>query len=103
MGEFFSDKFIVFYVIFKNHNGKMGSKHREIASQIQKGFLANLPIAASVGAYGSVLGVLAAQKNISWLELLIMNLTIFADRSIFKSALSRLIYASKSSDYALCR
>jgi len=34
--------------------------------QIQKGAVANLPVAASVGAYGSVLGVLAAQKDVSW-------------------------------------
>ena len=81
----------------------MQFKHREMASQIQKGFLANLPIATSVGAYGSVLGVLADQKNVSWPELLVMNLTIFIDRSILKSALSRLIHAAKSSDYALCR
>ncbi len=54
-----------------------------MASQIQKGFIANLPIATSVGAYGSVLGVLAAQKNVSWLELLMMNLTIFAGSAQF--------------------
>ena len=52
-------------------------------SQIQKGFIANLPVAASVGAYGSVLGVLAAQKNVSWLELLLMNLSIFAGSAQF--------------------
>jgi len=28
--------------------------------------IANLPVAASVAAYGSVLGVLAALKQISW-------------------------------------
>jgi len=28
MGEFFSDKFIVFYVIFKNLNNIMGFMHR---------------------------------------------------------------------------
>lgn len=61
----------------------MEFKHREMASQIQKGFLANLPIAASVGAYGSVLGVLASQKNVSWPELLVMNLTIFAGSAQF--------------------
>lgn len=42
-----------------------------------------MPIAASVGVYGSVLGVLAAQKTISWLELLIMNLSVFAGSSQF--------------------
>ena len=37
-----------------------------------------MPVAASVAAYGSVLGVFAAQKEISWGVLLLMNLTIFA-------------------------
>ena len=39
------------------------------------GFVANLPVAASVAAYGSVLGVLASQKMLSWSELLFMNLS----------------------------
>ncbi len=51
--------------------------------QIRNGFIANLPVAASVGAYGSVLGVLAAQKGIGWLTLLIMNLTVFAGSAQF--------------------
>ena len=42
---------------------------------IRRGFRANLPIAVSVAAYGSVLGVLAAQKQISWFVLLLMNLS----------------------------
>lgn len=54
-----------------------------MVSQIQKGIIANLPVAASVGAYGSVLGVLAAQKNVSWLELLMMNLMVFAGSAQF--------------------
>jgi predicted branched-subunit amino acid permease len=50
---------------------------------IQKGAAANLPVAASVAAYGGVLGVLAAQKQISWPVLLLMNLTIFAGSAQF--------------------
>lgn len=50
---------------------------------IRKGMIANLPVAASVAAYGSVLGVLAAQKDISWVELLLMNLSIFAGSAQF--------------------
>ena len=42
------------------------------------GFIANLPVAASVAAYGSLLGVLAAQKGLSWLEIMAMNLSVFA-------------------------
>ena len=44
---------------------------------IFQGAVANLPVALSVAAYGSVLGVLAAQKDLSWTELLLMNLSIF--------------------------
>ncbi len=51
--------------------------------EIQSGFTATLPVAASVAAYGSVLGVLAVQKNISWMELLLMNLSVFAGSAQF--------------------
>jgi predicted branched-subunit amino acid permease len=49
---------------------------KQNVEQIKKGFAANLPVAASVIAYGSVLGVLAAQKSIGWEQLLFMNLAI---------------------------
>lgn len=52
-------------------------------NQIRGGCIANLPVAASVAAYGSVLGVLAAQKNIGLLTLLIMNLSVFAGSAQF--------------------
>ncbi|QTA83044.1 Branched-chain amino acid transport permease domain-containing protein [Desulfonema limicola] len=51
--------------------------------QIRTGFIANLPVAASVGAYGSVLGVLAVQKHLTWLELMLMNLSVFAGSAQF--------------------
>ena len=47
------------------------------------GYVANLPVAASVGVYGSILGVLAAQKGLSWFELLLMNLSVFAGSAQF--------------------
>ena len=47
------------------------------------GFRANLPVAFSVCVYGSVLGVLAAQKDLSWLTLLIMNISVFAGSAQF--------------------
>lgn len=50
---------------------------------IQRGCLANLPVAASVAVYGSILGVLAVQKQISWLQLFVMNLSVFAGSSQF--------------------
>jgi predicted branched-subunit amino acid permease len=52
-------------------------------SYLIKGAVANLPVAASVAAYGSVLGVLAAQKQIAWTTLLLMNLSIFAGSAQF--------------------
>lgn len=52
-------------------------------THIQRGFLTTLPVAASVAVYGSILGVLAAQKQISWLQLLVMNLSVFAGSSQF--------------------
>jgi 4-azaleucine resistance transporter AzlC len=51
--------------------------------QFRRGAIANLPIAPSVIAYGSVFGVLASQKGISWIELLVMNFSIFAGSSLF--------------------
>jgi 4-azaleucine resistance transporter AzlC len=50
---------------------------------VRLGFVANLPLAVSVAVYGSILGVLAAQKQISWIELLAMNLSIFAGAAQF--------------------
>lgn len=52
-------------------------------SQLKAGFIANLVVAASVGAYGSVLGLLAAKKGLSWFELLSMNLSVFAGSAQF--------------------
>ncbi len=54
-----------------------------MAGDMRRGFVANLSVAASVAAYGSILGVLAAQKQISWLQLLAMNLSIFAGAAQF--------------------
>jgi predicted branched-subunit amino acid permease len=54
-----------------------------MAGEMRMGFVANLSVAASVAAYGSILGVLAAQKQITWLQLLAMNLSIFAGAAQF--------------------
>ena len=59
----------------------MGSQSN--VAQLRAGFIANLVVAASVGAYGSVLGLLAAKKGIDWLELLTMNLFVFAGSAQF--------------------
>ena len=52
-------------------------------AQLRAGFTANLVVAASVAAYGSVLGLLAAKKGLSWFELLAMNLSVFAGSAQF--------------------
>lgn len=49
----------------------------------RQGAVANLPVAASVAAYGSVLGVLAAKQQITWQTLLAMNLSVFAGSAQF--------------------
>lgn len=54
-----------------------------MSERIRAGFVANFPVAASVAAYGSVLGILAVQKSIGWGELLLMNLSIFAGSAQF--------------------
>lgn len=51
--------------------------------RFREGALATLPVAVSVMAYGSVLGVLAAQKGITWPLLLLMNLSLFAGSAQF--------------------
>jgi len=56
---------------------------REHLHHLRIGFTANLVVAASVGAYGSVLGLLAAQKGLTWFQLLIMNLSVFAGSAQF--------------------
>lgn len=51
--------------------------------EMRKGAVANLPVGASVAAYGSVLGMLAAQKGVTWGQLLAMNLSVFAGSAQF--------------------
>ncbi|HSO19980.1 MAG TPA: AzlC family ABC transporter permease [Desulfosarcina sp.] len=51
--------------------------------EMRKGAVANLPVGASVAAYGSVLGMLAAQKGLTWQQLLAMNLSVFAGSAQF--------------------
>ncbi|TSK07038.1 MAG: AzlC family ABC transporter permease [Geobacter sp.] len=48
-----------------------------------RGARANVPVAASAMAYGSVLGVLASQKGLSWLDMMYMNTAVFAGAAQF--------------------
>ncbi len=50
---------------------------------LTEGFTANLVVSASVAAYGSVLGLMAAQKGLTWYQLLVMNLSVFAGSAQF--------------------
>lgn len=52
-------------------------------AEFLRGAKANIPVAASAMAYGSVFGVLAAQKGLSWLDVQLMNSAIFAGASQF--------------------
>jgi 4-azaleucine resistance transporter AzlC len=52
-------------------------------SNMKNGFLANLPISLSVFAYGVVLGSICNTKNIDYLQLMLMNIFIFAGSSQF--------------------
>jgi len=48
-----------------------------------KGFLETSPVAVGVGAYGAVLGVLAAGKGVSALQVAVMDVTIFSGSAQF--------------------
>jgi len=52
-------------------------------SEFYRGARANLPLGLSAVAYGSVLGILAAQKGLTWVDILFMNTTIFAGSAQF--------------------
>ncbi|MBJ6802395.1 AzlC family ABC transporter permease [Geomonas propionica] len=51
--------------------------------EMMRGAKANVPVATSAMAYGSVLGVLAAQKGLSWLDMMFMNTAVFAGAAQF--------------------
>lgn len=51
--------------------------------EIKNGFMANLPISISVFAYGAVLGIICTSKGISFLQLALMNIFIFAGSAQF--------------------
>jgi len=59
------------------------AEYFKMIDEMRNGAMANLPVGASVAAYGSVLGMLAAQKGITWPQLLAMNLSVFAGSAQF--------------------
>ncbi len=50
---------------------------------VLRGIKANLPFGLSAGAYGSVLGILAAQKGLGWFDIAFMNTAVFAGSAQF--------------------
>jgi predicted branched-subunit amino acid permease len=51
--------------------------------QFQRGVLLTLPVALSAAVYGTVLGVIAAGKGVTALQLMLMNVTVFAGTAEF--------------------
>lgn len=52
-------------------------------SSLFRGAVANIPLAISAITYGGVLGVLSAQKGVTWAEMSAMNLLMFAGSAQF--------------------
>lgn len=52
-------------------------------NSLYKGAVANIPLAVSAVTYGGVLGVLSAQKGVTWAEMSAMNLLMFAGSAQF--------------------
>jgi 4-azaleucine resistance transporter AzlC len=52
-------------------------------SSLYKGAVANIPLAVSAVTYGGVLGVLSAQKGVTWAEMSAMNILMFAGSAQF--------------------
>ncbi|MEN8199244.1 MAG: AzlC family ABC transporter permease [Thermodesulfobacteriota bacterium] len=50
---------------------------------MQRGALANAPLAVSAMAYGAVLGVLSGQQGVTWAEMMGMNIFLFAGSAQF--------------------
>lgn len=63
-----------------DHPARTEGSH--MASMVS-GALANVPLAVSAAIYGGVLGVLSAQRGVSWAEMLAMNVFMFAGSAQF--------------------
>lgn len=65
----------------------MGNKQSDLATlkyaSLYKGAVANIPLAISAITYGGVLGVLSAQKGVTWAEMSAMNILMFAGSAQF--------------------
>lgn len=59
--------------------------HRPVSAgdSLYRGAAANIPLAVSAVIYGGVLGVLSAQKGVTWAEMSAMNILMFAGSAQF--------------------
>lgn len=62
---------------------KPANMARQKYSSLHKGAVANIPLAISAIIYGGVLGVLSAQKGVTWAEMSAMNILMFAGSAQF--------------------
>ncbi len=62
---------------------KTPSSATQSYSNLYKGAVANIPLAISAITYGGVLGVLSAQKGVTWAEMSAMNILMFAGSAQF--------------------
>lgn len=54
------------------------TRHSWTLAGLKRGLIAGIPVAVSVGAYGVVFGVLARQVGLTLLEVILMNVLVFA-------------------------
>ncbi len=62
---------------------KRSVKQYKPLSSLYRGAVANIPLAISAITYGGVLGVLSAQKGVTWAEMSAMNILMFAGSAQF--------------------
>lgn len=63
--------------------GKTTYNYNQPRSSLYRGAAANIPLAISAITYGGVLGVLSAQKGVTWAEMSAMNILMFAGSAQF--------------------
>ncbi len=62
---------------------KPTNSYTQSHSSLFRGAIANIPLAISAITYGGVLGVLSAQKGVTWAEMSAMNILMFAGSAQF--------------------
>lgn len=62
----------------EHHSPASAGGHRWTVAGFRRGLVAGIPVAVSVAAYGIVFGVLARQVGMTLLEVIVMNMLVFA-------------------------